>query len=102
MFRAAEGAFTVELFNQNETTKDEEKNAAEGMGRMNEPVLETDEIRTAVYQRAKEQGRVTRKELEEEFDFGSTKAFKVLKKLCDLGLLSQQKNGNRTVYLPVK
>ena len=102
VFKAAEGAFTVELFNQNENTENEEKSAAEGMDRLTEPVLEIEEIRTAVYQRAKEQGRVTRKELEEEFGFGSTKAFKVLKALCDSGLLIQQKNGNRTVYVPVK
>ena len=44
----------------------------------------------------------SRKELEEEFGFGSTKAFKVLKALCDAGLLIQQKYGNRTVYVPLK
>ena len=76
--------------------------AAEGVDRQTEPVPEIEEIRTAVYQKAKELGRVTRKEVEEEFGFGSTKAFKVLKALCDAGLLIQQKYGNRTVYVPVK
>ena len=102
VFKAAEGAFAVELFNQNENTKNEGNSAAEGVDRQTEPVPEIEEIRTAVYQKAKELGRVTRKEVEEEFGFGSTKAFKVLKALCDAGLLIQQKYGNRTVYVPVK
>ena len=59
-----------------------------------------EKIQTAVYQKAKEQGRITRKEVEQGFGFGSTKAFKVLKSLCEDGLLIQQKSGNRTVYVP--
>ena len=101
VFKAAEGAFTVELFNQNENAENEDNSFVEGADRRTEPVTEAEEIRTAVYQKVKEQGRVTRKELEAEFGFGSTKAFKVLKALCDAGLLIQPKNGNRTVYVPV-
>ena len=61
---------------------------------------DTEKIQTAVYQKAKEQGRITRKEVEQGFGFGSTKSFKVLKSLCEDGLLIQQKSGNRTVYVP--
>lgn len=61
VFKAAEGAFTVELFNQNENTKNEENPAAEGVDRQTEPVPEIEEIRTAVYQKAKELGRVYQK-----------------------------------------
>ena len=102
VFKSAEGAFKVELFNRNENPEDERNSAAEGMDSHIELMPEIEETRTAVYQRAKEQGKVTRKEVEEGFGFGSTKAFKVLKALCDAGLLIQQKNGNRTVYVPVK
>lgn len=102
VFKSAEGAFTVELFNRNENAESKEKPVADSMDSQTGPMLEIKEIRTSVYQRAKEQGRVTRKEVEQEFGFGSTKAFKVLKMLCDAGLLIQQKNGNRTVYVPVK
>ena len=59
-----------------------------------------EKIQTAAYQKAKEQGRITRKEVEQGFGFGSNKAFKVLKSLCEDGLLIQQKSGNRTVYVP--
>ena len=102
VFKSAEGAFKVELINRNENPEDERNSAAEGMDSNIELMPEIEETRTAVYQRAKEQGKVTRKEVEEGFGFGSTKAFKVLKALCDAGLLIQQKNGNRTVYVPVK
>ena len=102
VFKSAEGAFTVELFNRNENTTNEENSVADGLDSQIDPIQEIEEIRTTVYQRAKEQGKVTRKEVEQEFGFGSTKAFKVLKALCELGLLIQQKNGNRTVYVPVK
>ena len=99
IFKSAEGAFTVELFNRNEST---ENSAADVMNSQPEPMQEVEEIRTAIYQKAKEQGMVTRKEVEQEFGFGSTKAYKVLKGLCEAGLLMQKKNGNRTVYVPVK
>ena len=99
IFKSAEGAFTVELFNRNEST---ENSAADVMNSQPEPMQEVEEIRTAIYQKAKEQGMITRKEVEREFGFGSTKAYKVLKGLCEAGLLMQKKNGNRTVYVPVK
>ena len=99
IFKSAEGAFTVELFNRNEST---ENSAADVMNSQPEPMQEVEEIRTAIYQKVKEQGMVTRKEVEREFGFGSTKAYKVLKGLCEAGLLMQKKNGNRTVYVPVK
>ena len=99
IFKSAEGAFTVELFNRNEST---ENSAADVMNSQPEPMHEVEEIRTAIYQKAKEQGMITRKEVEREFGFGSTKAYKVLKGLCEAGLLMQKKNGNRTVYVPVK
>ena len=99
IFKSAEGAFTVELFNRNEST---ENSAADAMNSQPEPMQEVEEIRTAIYQKVKEQGMVTRKEVEREFGFGSTKAYKVLKGLCEAGLLMQKKNGNRTVYVPVK
>ena len=102
VFKSAEGAFTVELFNRNENPEDKRNSSSEGVDSQGKPVLEIEKIRTAVYQKAKEQGRITRKEVEEGFGFGSTKAFKVLKTLCEAGLLIQQKNGNRTIYVPVK
>ncbi len=99
-FQSAEGAFTAELFNRNSTEKDREKTA----GTDSEPVSETsalEQAKAAVFARAKAQGQISRKEAEEILQVGPTKAYKVLKTLCEEGLLSQRKNGNQTIYLPV-
>ena len=99
IFRSAEGAFTVELFNRNE------KDIAEvGMARNSSDAERSpspiDEAYETVYLRAKEQGRITRKEVEEMLGCGSTKAYRILKNLSEKGMLIQQKSGNQTVYLP--
>lgn len=54
-----------------------------------------------VFALAKEKGTVTRKEVEEACGVGSTKAYKLLKALCEDGLLVQMKQGNQTVYICV-
>lgn len=102
VFKSAEGAFTVELYNRNQNTEKEINPSSDGMNDQAELMPDMEKIQTAVYQKAKAQGRITRKEVEQEFGFGSTKAFKVLKSLCEEGLLIQQKSGNRTVYVPAK
>ena len=102
IFNSAEGAFTVELFNRNENTERKENSVTDTMSSQPGSMQELEDIRTAVYQKAKEEGTVTRKEVEREFGFGSTKAYKVLKGLCEMGQLMQKKNGNRTVYVPVR
>ena len=99
IFRTAEGAFTVELFNRNEKERSET-----GMNDNNSGAeiysSPTDEANETVYLRAKEQGRITRKEVEEMLGCGSTKAYRILKNLSEKGMLIQQKNGNQTIYLP--
>lgn len=102
VFKSVEGAFTVELYNRNQNTEKEINPSSDGMNDQAELMPDMEKIQTAVYQKAKAQGRITRKEVEQEFGFGSTKAFKVLKSLCEEGLLIQQKSGNRTVYVPAK
>lgn len=98
IFRTAEGAFTVELPNHNGNTQTtvipdpSDGDAKPSKGDAKQQVLSL----------AKEQGKITRKEVEKAFDCGSTKAYKLLKALCEEGLLIQQKSGNQTVYLPVK
>ena len=97
VFRSAEGAFTVELFNRNEKkltqasyTEHEESDSV------------ADAVREAVYVRSREQGGISRREVEEAFGFGSTKAYKVLKLLCEEGLLVQRKRGKQTIYVPAQ
>ena len=112
-FRAAEGAFTVELPNRNEITApttSNEVNAestkiAKNTDTVAENVVEKKSLQTqlsdSIYALAQEKGRVTRREVEEIYRIGSTKAFTILKKLCEKGLLTQQKKGYQTVYKPI-
>jgi ATP-dependent DNA helicase RecG len=48
---------------------------------------------------AREKGVVTRKETEELLEIGSTKAFKILKKLCDAGYLKAEGRGRLSKYV---
>ena len=99
VFRSAEGAFTVELPNRNEAFKVRESHPdIDTTPTAKKPI--TEDIKASVYTRAKEQGSISRKDVEEAFHIGSTKAYKILKMLCEAGLLIQQKNGNQTIYLP--
>ena len=99
VFRSAEGAFTVELFNRNEAEADTPGAAPAGRT-AGKGLSMLEEAKAAVYASAKEQGKISRREVEEELGVGSTKAYKILMTLCEEGLLCQQKNGNRSVYLP--
>ena len=45
---------------------------------------------------------VTRKEIEAELRVGSTKAYKLVKSLCDQGVLQTQGQGNQTAYTLAK
>lgn len=97
-FKTAEGAFTVVMSNRNievaqsqviewDTDGDESNVSASG-----------DEIKQEIASYVKMHGRVTRKEVEETFGFGTTKAFNVLKALCSEGVIEQQKQGRKTFY----
>ena len=91
-FKTAEGAFTVILGNRNAIT------ATESVpNRMN--VSTNEDVKKAVYDFVKKKTEVGRKDIEKEFGFGSTKAYKYLKILCADGVLVQKKNGNRTTYI---
>ena len=110
-FRAAEGAFTVELPNRNEMAVTPNTVNAESTGnntwiaRNTKAVVEdavegNGNLSDSIYALAQEKGKITRREVEEVYGIGSTKAFNMLKKLCDEGLLTQQKKGYQTVYKP--
>lgn len=89
-FRSAEGGFSLTLYNLNEEVSlpQEEKSAAAD-----------DETEKTISLLARETGEITRKEVDEKFGFSSTKSFHILKKMCDKGLLVQQKKGYQTVYI---
>ncbi len=92
IFRTAEGAFSVEMFNQNEKVKE-----------YSDSVSEVEMFYTAdrAMELARKQGHVSRKEIETLYECGTTKAYSILMELCRSGKLVQRKNGNRTIYIPV-
>lgn len=87
VFLAAEGAFSVNIKNINY----KKENTADTFS----------EAKNTIYQFAICQGAVTRKDVEELLDFKTTKAFRILKEMCDAGLLVQISNGKLTKYIPV-
>ena len=97
VFQSAEGAFTVQLFNRNESKGKRGEGAAEYHSTQ---VSEDEKILRAIYEEAGKQGKITRKQVEENFGYGTTKAYKLLKTLCDRSLLVQEKRGKQTVYRP--
>ena len=99
-FQSAEGGFTVELFNRNEISGRYPATQGKGLN-VREDTTPYDETPELIYMKAKSTGQITRKEVEELYNCGSTKAYKLLLKLCADGRLIQQKKGKQTIYLPV-
>ncbi len=92
VFKAAEGVFTVEMMNRNETVRKPETVQQTGNS------TAYDDLRKDVYRFVKMNGETTRKDIEKEFKVGSTKAYKLLKQLCAEGQLLQKMNGRKTSY----
>ena len=94
-FRTAEGAFTVLMYNRNEKAAEESKKNEINYARPRDSV---DDLKEEIAAYVKAHGEVTRKEIEEEFQFGTTRAFTYLKMLCEEGAIVQHKRGRMTVY----
>ena len=52
-----------------------------------------------VYEYAKDNGSISRTEVEEITGFRRTKAYRLIKEMCDTGTLELQSSGRLTVYL---
>lgn len=49
---------------------------------------------------AKENGQITRKEAEDLLEIGTTKAFRLLRELCEEGRLQAEGSGRLSRYIP--
>ena len=98
VFETAKGVFRVTLPNVNE--EDRSENLSTFM-QEKDPVqrLIATEEKELLLSFAKEKGSITRKEAEELLEAGSTKAFKLLKDLCDEGYLETNGKGRLTKYV---
>ena len=92
-FKTAEGAFNVYLPNTNHG------NATADSVVSTESI--PDETETIV-EYVRKNHSVTRKEIEAELRVGSTKAYKLLKSLCDQGVLQTLGQGKQTAYTLAK
>lgn len=93
-FETAKGVFRVTLPNRNEKQEREER-AKDHVDTM----VSLNEQKSLIVQYAKENGSVTRKEVEDLIGAGTTKAFRLLKELCEAGKLEQKGNGKLSTYI---
>ncbi len=98
LFETAPGVFRVTLPNKNEQTDDEilvlrDSGSPGPKGKM--PVSEKEKLLLYV----KENGMITRKEAELVLNSGSTKAYQLLKELCEEKRLSQEGLGRSSRYV---
>ena len=96
IFTAVEGAFSVIMSNRNEGNTSAGKKTVSTQKADNESF---EKAKNLVYKYATENGSISRTEVEEITGFKRTKAYKLVKEMCDTGRLEQQSNGRLTVYL---
>lgn len=95
VFETAPGVFRVTLPNCNERQAESERQAAG-----NVKTYRGDGEEELIMEYAVKRGRITRKEAEDLIKIGSTKAFRILKKLCDDGKLKAAGSGRFAAYVP--
>ena len=93
-FETAKGVFRVTLPNRNEE-QDAEMKSDSGI----DGDISLDEQKNLIIQYAQENGSVTRKEVEDLIGAGTTKAFRLLKELCEANRLEQKGNGKLSTYV---
>ena len=101
-FETAKGVFRVTLPNRNEdnTVLDNITTSKGKEGSRQRRDMEIQKELLLSY--AKEKGEVTRKETEKLLDVGSTKAFKILKELCEEGYLKADGSGRLSKYVIIE
>ena len=93
-FETAKGVFRVTLPNRNEVQKTGGK-LQPGEGRS----TSLNDQKQRLVQYAQENGSITRKQAETLLGAGTTKAYRLLKELCDAGELIQKGNGKQSCYV---
>lgn len=98
-FETAKGVFRVTLPNRNydgETPIQKERAQAQTA----DVQMVLRKQKQMIFEYAKEKGQVTRKEVEDLLDIGSTKAFRLLRELCEENRMEQSGTGKLSKYLP--
>lgn len=98
IFKAVEGAFSVTMNNRNEN----KTSSGNTVGTERKSKDDSDSFENAkklIYEYAKDNGSISRTEVEEITGFRRTKAYRLIKEMCDTGRLELQGSGRLTVYL---
>lgn len=95
-FETAKGVFRVTLPNRNCSEAAPIQNESAQTSNLQAVLKKQKQI---IFDYAKENGQITRKEAEDILDIGSTKAFRLLKELCDEGRMEQRGTGKLSKYL---
>lgn len=92
-FETAKGVFRVTLPNRNE-----EQIAEAQLNDSKKNVFSFDDQKNLIIQYVRKNGSITRKEAEDLIGAGTTKAYRLLKELCEENQLEQNKNGRLSSY----
>ena len=92
-FETAKGVFRVTLPNRNE----EQEAEVQKIDCANN-AISLDEQKNLIIQYARENGSITRKEVKDLIGAGTTKAFRLLKELCEADKLEQKGSGKLSAY----
>ncbi len=96
-FKTAEGAFLVVLPNRNEAQEQEAPIY------LHEPcatyLTSSPDEHSLIRRLAEKNGQITRRDVEEALGCGTTKAFNLLKELCEEGVLMRLGNGKQAYYV---
>lgn len=99
-FETAKGVFRVTLPNRNEA---EEISPAVELpqtgGARTEEKISLKKQKKLIVDYAAENGQITRKEVEKLLDAGTTKAFRLLKELCEEGKMEVRGSGRLSKYV---
>lgn len=105
-FETAKGVFRVTLPNRNEKRLDKIfmvdsliPVVEESISVYEKEKLSLPQQKQRILEYAAKYGRISRKETEELLDAGSTKAFRLLKELCEEGKLKSQGKGRKSLYV---
>ncbi len=89
LFESATGAFKTTLFNLNSDSQPGQSSS-----------YQPDKEKELILAIAVKQGNITRRDVEAALSVGATKAYSLLTNMCHDGILTMQKAGNRTQYIP--
>ena len=96
-FETAKGVFRVTLPNRNEEGTVDDKGIYYSAEKTVRPSMVEEKRRITEYARAN--GSITRKETETLIGSGTTKAFRLLKELCDSNELEKKGEGRLSTYV---